>query len=58
MIHPNRKIGRARHGRERLAGVAMEERTMRSALQNYHARMQRALDHIDRHLDNDLDLEL
>jgi AraC family transcriptional regulator len=27
------------------------------ALQNYHARMQRVLDHIDRHLDEDLDLE-
>jgi AraC family transcriptional regulator len=30
---------------------------MKAALQNYHARMQRVLDHIDRHLDNDLDLE-
>ncbi len=30
---------------------------MKTALQNYHARMQRALDHIDRHLDGDLDLE-
>ncbi|WP_426265401.1 AraC family transcriptional regulator [Sphingomonas sp. PWP1-2] len=30
---------------------------MRAALQNYHARMQRALDHIDRHLEHDLDLE-
>ncbi len=27
------------------------------ALQNYHARMQRALDYIDGHLDSDLDLE-
>ncbi len=30
---------------------------MKAALQNYHARMQRVLDHIDRHLDGDLDLE-
>ena len=30
---------------------------MKAALQNYHARMQRALDYIDRHLDGDLDLE-
>ena len=30
---------------------------MKAALQNYHARMQRVLDHIDRHLDDDLDLE-
>ena len=30
---------------------------MKTALQNYHARMQRALDYIDDHLDNDLDLE-
>jgi AraC family transcriptional regulator len=30
---------------------------MTTALQNYHARMQRVLDHIDRHLDGDLDLE-
>src|SRR5215510_9628223 len=30
---------------------------MRAALQNYHARMQRVLDHIDRHLDDDLDLD-
>lgn len=29
---------------------------MKAALQNYHARMQRVLDHIDRHLDHDLDL--
>ena len=31
---------------------------MKAALQNYHARMQRVLDHIDRHLDDDLDLEI
>src|SRR5246127_2582104 len=31
--------------------------TMKAALQNYHARMQRVLDHIDRHLDDDLDLD-
>src|SRR6201991_4653120 len=30
---------------------------MKAALQNYQARMQRVLDHIDRHLDGDLDLE-
>lgn len=30
---------------------------MRAALDQYHARMQRVLDHIDRHLDGDLDLE-
>jgi AraC family transcriptional regulator len=30
---------------------------MKAALQNYHVRMQRVLDHIDRHLDGDLDLE-
>ena len=30
---------------------------MKAALQNYSDRMQRVLDHIDRHLDGDLDLE-
>jgi len=30
---------------------------MKAALRNYHARMQRVLDHIDRHLDGDLDLD-
>ncbi len=30
---------------------------MSAALRNYHARMQRVLDYIDRHLDGDLDLE-
>ncbi len=30
---------------------------MGSARQDYHARMQRVLDHVDRHLDGDLDLE-
>ncbi len=30
---------------------------MTAALQRYHARMQRVLDHIDQHLDDDLDLE-
>jgi len=54
---PNRKIGRARHGRERLAGIAMEDGTMKAALQNYHARMQRVLDHIDQHLNGNLDLD-
>nr|WP_294811517.1 AraC family transcriptional regulator [uncultured Sphingomonas sp.] len=54
---PNRKIGRARHGDERLAGAATEEDTVKAALQNYQARMQRVLDYIDQHLDEDLDLE-
>jgi AraC family transcriptional regulator len=31
---------------------------MKAALQNHHARMQRVLDHIDRHLDDNLDLEM
>ena len=30
---------------------------MKTVLRNYHARMQRALDYIDQHLDDDLDLE-
>ncbi|MBA3678184.1 MAG: AraC family transcriptional regulator [Sphingosinicella sp.] len=30
---------------------------MKAALQNYHGRMQRVLDHIDRHLDGNLDLD-
>lgn len=30
---------------------------MKAAIDNYHARMQRVLDHIDRHLNDDLDLE-
>jgi AraC family transcriptional regulator len=30
---------------------------MKAALHNYHARMQRVLDHIDRHLGTDLDLD-
>ncbi|HEY7644292.1 MAG TPA: GyrI-like domain-containing protein [Hyphomicrobiales bacterium] len=30
---------------------------MKAALQNHHARMRRVLDHIDRHLDEDLDLD-
>ncbi|TCP66571.1 AraC family transcriptional regulator [Sphingomonas sp. PP-CE-1G-424] len=30
---------------------------MKAALPNYHARMQRVLDHIDQHLDDDLDLD-
>ena len=43
----NRKIGRAHHIRERLSGVATQDETMKTALENYHARMQRVLDHID-----------
>lgn len=31
---------------------------MKAALRNYQDRMQRALDHIDRHLDDDLDLDV
>ncbi|WP_294236114.1 GyrI-like domain-containing protein [uncultured Sphingomonas sp.] len=31
---------------------------MTAALQNYHARMQRVLDHIDRHLEDNLDLDV
>src|ERR1700710_1173716 len=54
---PNRKISRARHIRKGLAGVATEHETMKAALENYYARMQRVLDHIDRHLDDDLGLE-
>src|SRR5262245_9163354 len=54
---PNRKISRAGYGYWRLAGAATEEGTMKAALQNYHARMRRVLDYIDRHLDSDLDLE-
>lgn len=30
---------------------------MKAAVHNYHVRMQRVLDHIDRHLDEDLDLD-
>lgn len=57
MIHTNRKIGRARLGLERLDRAATEKRTTKASLQNYHVRMQRVLDHFDRHLDGDLDLE-
>src|ERR1700749_609513 len=42
----------------RSVGAATEHRTMKAALQNYHARMQRVLDHIERHLDDDLDLDV
>jgi hypothetical protein len=31
---------------------------MKAALDNYHARMQRVLDHVNQHLDDDLDLEV
>lgn len=53
----NRKIGRAAHNSTRLNGIATMERTVTTALQNYHDRMKRALDHIDRHLDDQLDLD-
>lgn len=52
----NRKIGRAPPIQVRLTGAATEDRTMEAAVHNYHARMQRVLDHIDQHLDDDLDL--
>jgi AraC family transcriptional regulator len=57
MLDRNRKIGRARHGLEPLDGAATENETMKASLHNYHVRMQRVLDHVDRHLDGDLDLE-
>ena len=40
--------------------LALPRRTERvkAGLQNYHARMQRVLDHIGRHLDDDLGLEM
>jgi AraC family transcriptional regulator len=41
----------------RLADAATETGRMKAALQSYHARMQRVLDYIDRHLDDDLDLD-
>ena len=31
---------------------------MKAALDNYHARMQRVLDHVNQHLDDDLDLDV
>ena len=31
---------------------------MTAALRNYHERMQRVLDYVDRHLDDDLDLDV
>ena len=40
-----------------LIGAATKDKTMKAALQNPHTRMQRVLDHIDRHLDEDLDLD-
>jgi AraC family transcriptional regulator len=52
----NRKIGRAHPIKGRLARVATED-VMTEALRNYHARMQRVLDHVDRHLDGDLTLD-
>jgi AraC family transcriptional regulator len=54
---PNRKNGRAPDTGKRLTGAATEDKTMKAALENYHARMQRVLAYIDRHLDDDLDLE-
>jgi transcriptional regulator GlxA family with amidase domain len=33
------------------------EGAMTAALQSYHARMRRVLDHIDQHVDGDLDLD-
>lgn len=57
VIMSNRKIGRASHTATRLNGIATTERTVTTAHQNYHDRIRRALDHIDRHLDDQLDLE-
>jgi hypothetical protein len=54
----NRKLGRVSRIRERLIAVATEEKTMKAALENYHDRIQWVLDHIDRNLDDDLDLDL
>src|SRR5215813_5560639 len=54
----NSKIGRAHQTRMPITGAATETTTtMTTALENYHVRMQRVLDHIDRHLDDDLDLD-
>jgi AraC family transcriptional regulator len=52
----NRKIGRAIHQLVRLTERATKVGTMSAALRNYHSRMRRVLDHIDRNLDGDLDL--
>src|ERR1700749_698275 len=52
-----RKIGRAGDGRRRLEGAATKEGAMKTALQNYQARMRRVLDYVARHLDTGLDLE-
>jgi AraC family transcriptional regulator len=38
-------------------GAATEDGTVKAAIRNYHALMQRVLDYIDRHLDDDLDLD-
>jgi AraC family transcriptional regulator len=54
---PKRKIGRAGIRDPWLTEGVTEEGTMKAALDTYHARMLRALDHIDRHLDKALDLE-
>ena len=40
-----------------LIGAVTKDKTMKAALQNPQTRMQRVLDHIDRHLDEDLDLD-
>lgn len=52
-----RKISRAVNTVTRLGDIATMERTVTTAVQNYHDRLKRALDHIDRHLDDQLDLE-
>ncbi len=57
LLCAKRKIGRARFHCKGLAVTATEDRTMTAALRNYHGRMQRVLDHIDRHLDDELDLD-
>jgi hypothetical protein len=50
-----RKIGRALCDPLGLSSVTTEK--TKTGTQNYQARMRRALDHIDRHLDCDLDLD-
>jgi AraC family transcriptional regulator len=37
--------------------IATKDETLKAALQNYHARMLRVLDHIDEHLEGNLNLD-
>jgi AraC family transcriptional regulator len=57
MPETNRKISRARHDCKRQIDIAMKDETLKAALQNYHARMLRVLDHIDEHLEGNLNLD-